>query len=153
MNNKLLYLLTFLLILSGCSNSPIFELGIDGAECKVCAKLIVDKLKTMPFISKAEFVCSKNNFNDGFVKIYLKSNNIRVDTLVDLLNKNGFVVTYIKGRFLGSFKQNDKFCLSLSNEVFGFKKDIKKAISYDKLELVQGTLKLNRSSNDYYFVV
>lgn len=153
MNNKLLYLLTFLLILSGCSNSPIFELGIDGIECNVCAKLVVDKLKTMPCISKAEFVCTKNNFNEGFVKIYLKNNNIRVDNLVDLLNKNGFIVTYIKGTFLGSFKRNDQFCLSLNNEVFGFKKDIKKTISYDKPELVQGTLKLNRSSNDYWFVV
>lgn len=152
MNNKLLYLLTFLLILSGCSNGPVFELGIDGIECSFCAKLVIDKLKTMPFISKTEFVCSKNNFSECFIKIYLKNKNIRVCDLVDLLNKNGFIVTYIKGTFLGSFKPNDKFCLSLNNEVFGFKKDIKKTISYDKPELVQGTLKLNRSSNDYWFI-
>ncbi len=82
-------------------NSNLYELKVEGIECKLCASLSLRALESLPEVSKAEFVCLDKEFKNYFIKLYLK-NNIKepnVKNLKNALKKEGFSLVSIKGDF------------------------------------------------------
>ena len=133
-----------------------FKLGVDGVECKVCAKKVIHELEEIEGISKVEFICKDSNFTSCYAKFSWnkKDSNLNISNINHALERNSFSLKYITGEFLGVFsnKENQKF-FTLINSEDSFKvqenlEDNKLVINDNKL--INGTLFLNNNSKDFW---
>jgi hypothetical protein len=124
-----LFLLSFVLFLFACKKTKInyhpkrsvidsqsiklndlqFKLIIEGVECKFCAKKVINILEHINNVSKAEFICPNNSFDNCFAKVYLNNDkeNINIDEIDRQLKAEDFLLRKIEGEFLAQITKND----------------------------------------------
>jgi hypothetical protein len=172
---KLFYLFTLFLLVPACSKIKFsdpnlrrakttqeretFQLGINGIECKTCAKVALKRLEEISGIRKAEFICLNKNF-DGFTKIYWQNfnSNLNMNQINKKLEEEGFKLTYITGHFIGEFiKKEDKYYFKFFDSENYFQltellNQNKNKLYSKKKILINGTLKLDPNTNQFRLI-
>lgn len=138
--------------------AKLFNAGISGIECKLCAKTAVDSLKKIPDIVSVEFICKDGKYEEGSINFLynLKNKNINIQAIEQSLKNESFTLKNISGEFVGVIKQSpsQEKRLFLSDFDISFKlADIiqSKKIPTNIEKSFMGTLRFNMRSGEFWF--
>lgn len=140
-----------------------FQAEIEGVECAICAQDVVDMIKTLEGVDCADFVLTNTDYEQGYVRFYydISSKNIDLRLLDELLEKQGFELSVLRGAFyVEPFSADGKKFVALSDEIampFCLNNNVevfKKMISSRAEKLfADGVIKRDSQEGAYFFTL
>ena len=135
----------------------LMELRLEGIECALCAQTVMETIVKYG----GQEVQIHNTAND-YEHCYLsfiwpeKNKNIAIQRVEQELKKEGFELVTIKGKFYGTFKNDDDKNLLVSFEgediAVQVNEPVSKRVKLDKLVMANGTLSIKSSQYSFQFL-
>ena len=140
-----------------------FRAEVEGVECAVCAQAVVDMIKSIEGVNSADFILTNTDYEQGYIRFYydVSSKNMDLRLLDELLQKQGFELTSLRGAFyLEPFSSEGKKFVALSEDIampFSYSNNVellKKMITAQPEKLfAEGCIKKDPQEGIYFFTL